>query len=56
MKPRDPRDILEFIDSQRLRKTQRDKKLIYVKWLVNQYELTCGATVIKSKENKDANK
>jgi hypothetical protein len=43
-------EILAFIDAAR-RLPNDDKKELWVKFLVRQYELSCEATVIKGKQN-----
>lgn len=52
MKPQTSREeILAFIDAAR-RLPNNPKKELWVNWLVQQYELRCEATVIKSKDSQ----
>ena len=51
MRKTSTQEILAFIDAAR-RLPDNDKKEIYVKFLVKQYELRCNATVIKA-NNKE---
>jgi Mor family transcriptional regulator len=45
-------EILAFIDAAK-RLPNDEKKTLWVRWLVNQYELRCQATVIKGKQREN---
>jgi hypothetical protein len=54
MRKTSTQEILAFIDAAR-RLPDNDKKEIYVKFLVKQYELRCNATVIKANNKESFN-
>ena len=51
MRKTSTQEILAFIDAAR-RLPDNDKKEIYVRFLVKQYELRCQATVIKANKTE----